>query len=150
MRESSGKDITGKEPVREKRKKLQTKQLGSALVTIRALFGIELVGGHPEHVVALDADPMQHRRCRRRFETLWLLGRFVVGGIHPGGILSRVNCRQPNGSVPHPGICPGHLHDPVMRLEKMVNLLIDFRLSIRSTIQASARNPERQAPAKPG
>jgi hypothetical protein len=50
----------------------------------------------------------------------------------------------------HPGTCSWHLMDGVMRVEKMANLLIDFRLSIRSTIQASARNPERQAPAKAG
>ena len=50
----------------------------------------------------------------------------------------------------HPGTRAGHLTEGVMRVEKMANLLIDFRLSIRSTIQASARNPERQAPAKAG
>jgi len=44
----------------------------------------------------------------------------------------------------------GHLTGRVMPVEKMSNLLIDFRLSIRSTMQASARNPERQAPAKAG
>jgi hypothetical protein len=50
----------------------------------------------------------------------------------------------------HPRARAGHLTSQTMRMEKMVNLLIDFRLSIRSTMQASARNPERQAPARAG
>jgi hypothetical protein len=37
----------------------QNREVGLPLVTIRALFGIEFFGWHPEHIVALDADPVQ-------------------------------------------------------------------------------------------
>jgi hypothetical protein len=93
---------------------------------------------------------VQHGRCGRSGGTFFLLEPRDFGGIHNGGILSRGMRRPLERGGQHPETCSWHLMEGVMPVEKMANLLIDFRLSIRSTIQASARNPERQAPAKAG
>ena len=105
-----------------------------ALVTIRALFGIKFVRGHAEHVVALDADAMQHGRFGWGSGAPFLLRPRAFGSIHDGGILPRRAHRPLERGGQHPGTCAGHLTEGVMRVEKMANLLIDFRLSIRSTI----------------
>jgi hypothetical protein len=93
---------------------------------------------------------VQNGRFGRRGGTLFLFRPRAFGGIHDGGILPRGACRPLNRGGQHPETRAGHLIDRLVHVEKMVYLLIDFRLSIRSTIQASSRNPERQAPAKAG
>ncbi len=144
------KRVHGNEPARGMRKRLQTRKPVLTFVTSRALFGIEFVRGYAEHIIALDADAVQNGRFGRRSGSLFLFRPRAFGSIHDGGILSRGACRPSNRGEQHPETRAGHLIDRLMRVEKMANLLIDFRLSIRSTIQASARNPERQAPAKAG
>ena len=116
------------------RKLLRRRKPALTLVTIRALFGIELVGRHAKHIVALDADAMQHGRFGRRDERLFVFRPRDFGGIHEGGILPRRAHRPLERSGQHPGTCAGHLTEGLMLVEKMANLLIDFRLSIRSTI----------------
>jgi hypothetical protein len=56
------KDIAGTGPRVECRYGYKQGSLVLTFVTIRALFGIEFVRGHPEHIVALDAHAMQHGR----------------------------------------------------------------------------------------
>ncbi|HKM66911.1 MAG TPA: hypothetical protein VJX70_07080 [Candidatus Acidoferrum sp.] len=78
-----------KKTARGPRERLQTEKANLAFVTVGALFGIELVRGHAEHVVALDAHAVQHGGSRRRCRGLFLIGPRVDGGIHDGGILPR-------------------------------------------------------------
>ena len=50
-----------------------------AFMTIGALFGVKIFRRNPEHIVTLDAHPMEHRLPRRRRLVFWgmslLLGR---------------------------------------------------------------------------
>jgi hypothetical protein len=132
--QEQSKDITGSDSARGMWKRLRTRKPALTLVTIRALFGIEFVGGHAKHIVALDADAMQHARFGRRGGSLFLFLRRDFRGIHDGGILPRGAYPQLERGGQHPGPCGGHLTEGLMRVEKMANLLIDFSLSIRSTI----------------
>jgi hypothetical protein len=90
------------------RKRTQTRKLALTLVTIRALFGIKFVRGHTEHIVALDADAVQHGRFGRRGGILFLFGPRDFGSIHDGGILPRGKRRpqKRRGGIPEftPGI----------------------------------------------
>jgi len=87
--QEQSKDITGSDSARGMWKRLRTRKPALTLVTIRALFGIEFVGGHAKHIVALDADAMQHARFGRRGGSLFLFRRRDFRGIHDGGILPR-------------------------------------------------------------
>jgi hypothetical protein len=46
-------------------------------VTVRALFGIEFIGRHAKHVVALDAPAVQHARCGFAAELFFSSGRVL-------------------------------------------------------------------------
>jgi hypothetical protein len=71
-----------------------------AFVTVWALFGIELIGGHAKDVVALDANAVDEdlgvlaSECRG----FWLASRGRLRGIAHGHILARQSRRQ----EPHP------------------------------------------------
>jgi hypothetical protein len=70
---------------------LERKEIGPsrkdlALVTIGALLGVETIRGHGEHLVALNANAVQHAvgAARRGGVASWLrrsLGRFAHGTI---------------------------------------------------------------------
>src|SRR5215469_8291284 len=74
--ENSKGNFAGAEKARGKR------QPPLAFVAVRALFGIELLGGHAEHVVALDAHAVQHSRSGRRDGFFLRPGPGRRGGIH--------------------------------------------------------------------
>jgi hypothetical protein len=80
-----------------------------ALVTIRALFGIEFVGGHAEHIIALDANAVQDGRFGRHSRTLFLFGPLGFGSIHDRGILPRGEALPAEMPGLHPGVLAGHL-----------------------------------------
>jgi len=63
---------------------LQTRKPVLALVTVRALLGIELVRGHTEHIVAMDTDAAQYGRCGRSGGSPVVLGLRDFGSIHGG------------------------------------------------------------------
>jgi hypothetical protein len=110
MREQS-KNITGNKPARGMWKRLPARKPVLTFVTIRALFGIEFVGGYAEHIVALDAHAVQHGRCGRRSGTLFFFGPRAFGSIHDGGILPREAPRPSHSGGQHPGTRAGHLTD---------------------------------------
>jgi hypothetical protein len=78
-----------------------------SLVALRALFCIELIGGHTKDIVALGANAVDETpggpagRYRILFFDFYDLRRSVGGLIH-GGILSCVP-RPPDGIPAHPG-----------------------------------------------
>ena len=71
------------------RKPVRTRKPVLAFVTIRALFGIEFVMGHAEHIVALDANAVQDGRFRRHSRNLFLFRPLGFGSIHDRAILPR-------------------------------------------------------------
>jgi len=93
------------------RKRLQTRNAVLTFVTIRALFGIEFVRGYAEHIVALDADAVQHGRFGRCGGTLLLFNAPVFSCFHDGDILPRGKRRTVKQVGQHPRIRAGHLTD---------------------------------------
>jgi hypothetical protein len=79
-----------------------------SLVALRALFCIELIGGHTKDIVALGANAVDETpggpagRYRILFYDFYDLRRSVGGLIH-GGILSCVRVRRTGGIPAHRG-----------------------------------------------
>ena len=109
------------------------------LVAVRALFGIKLLGGHAKHVVALDAHTVQHRGSGLRGGPFLRFARRRRVAIHSRAFYHAVRESRCRALPASPTEARGIESKDASLLEKKVNLLIDFRLSIRCTDQSGPR-----------